>query len=604
MSWLYFFSALVISLALVPIVRRVSIQRGMVVVPRNDRWHRDPTPTMGGVAIVLAFSTTLIASKFLNPYSADIPWGIMVSVLIIFFLGLYDDMRELSPPMKLAGQIVAASLVVAQGYTTNFFTPRIGNPIVAQIPNILLTLVWIVGITNAINLLDNMDGLAAGIAFSAAIFLGYLFWRAGNYSMLAVSLALAGGVLGFLVFNFPPASIFMGDSGSMFLGFTLSVLAIARQPQASNVLAILGVPTLLFLLPILDTALVTTTRILRGESPVQGGRDHTSHRLIAFGFSERQVLLALFSVAIITGIAGLVIESLDYWLSLILVPLLIITFAIITVYLARLKVVVNPKTSEPGAFSRLIIDLTYRRRIFEIILDGFLIGISLYLGFLLSSSFRMTDEIMRLYMGMLPLAIGCAYTSFFIFGVYRGVWRYIGVDSLVRFAKATLMSVSLLALVAYFLLKFDSYGVQLYLVYGIFLYLGMAAPRASFKILDQSRVQPANHPYENILVFGAGDKGEMVIRWILMNPGLQMHAAGMLDNDPYMKGRQIHGVGVLGNYDDLEHLIDSKNIDGVLLSNKDRLDRDVYSKVMTICAEKKIWVKALRFDFETVENTL
>lgn len=604
MSWLYFFIALVISLALIPLVRRVSIRRGMVVVPRNDRWHQDPTPTLGGIGIVLAFIITISASRFLNPSSTEIPWGIMIGALIIFILGFYDDIKELSPPTKLAGQIVAASLVVAQGYTTNFFTPRIENPIVAQIPNILLTLVWIVGITNAINLLDNMDGLAAGIAFAAAMFLGYLFWRAGNYSMLAVSLALAGSVLGFLVFNFPPASIFMGDGGSMFLGFILSVLAIARQPQASNVLAILGVPTLLFLLPILDTALVTTTRILRGESPAQGGRDHTSHRLIAFGFSERQVLLALYSVAIITGIAGLVIEALDYWLSLILVPLLIITFAIMTVYLARLKVVVNPKSSHPGTFSKLMIDLTYRRRVFEIILDVFLIGIALYIAFLLTGGFRMTDEIMRLYMGMLPWAIGCAYASFFIFGVYRGVWRYFGVDSLVRFTKATLGSVVLLALVVFYLLKFDQIGVQLYLIHGIFLFMGMAASRASFKILDQSRSQPAIHPSEKVLIIGAGDKGEMAIRWMLMKPELELRAAGMLDNDPFMKGRQIHGVEVLGNYEDLEHLIESKNIDGVLLSNKDQLDGDVYSDVIAICNNKEIWVKSLMFEFEPLESTL
>jgi UDP-GlcNAc:undecaprenyl-phosphate GlcNAc-1-phosphate transferase len=602
MSSLSFFFALIISLGLVPLVRRVSMQRDMVVIPRDDRWHKDPTPTLGGIGIVLAFSITLIASSFLNPSGTEIPWGIIGGALIIFFLGLYDDIKELSPPTKLAGQIVAASLVVAQGYSTNFFTPRIENPIVAQIPNILLTMVWIVGITNAINLLDNIDGLAAGIAFATAIFLGFLFWRAGNYSLLAVSLALAGSVLGFLVYNFPPASIFMGDSGSMFLGFILSVLAIARQPQASNVLAILGVPTLLFLLPILDTALVTTTRILRGESPAQGGRDHTSHRLIAFGFSERQVLLALYSVAIITGIAGLVLEELDYWLSLILVPLLILTFAIITVYLARLKVVVNTKSSQPGTFSKLMIDLTYRRRILEIILDVFLIGISLYLAFLLTSSFRMTDETMRLYLGILPWAIGCAYASFFIFGVYRGVWRYIGVDSLVRFAKATLVSVVLLALIAYFVLGFDHFGVQLYLIYGVFLYMGIAASRASFKILDESRAQPANQPSERVLIVGAGDECEMAIRWMIMNPELQMRAACMLDNDPFLKGRQIHGVDVLGNYDDLEQLIESKNVDGVLLSSKDQLTREEYSKVIAICAEKKIWVKALRFEFESLKN--
>ncbi len=600
MIWLYFISALVISLALVPLVRYVSIQRGLVVEPRMDRWHHDPTPTMGGIGIVLAFSVTIIVSWILNPSQAEIPWGILVGALVIFILGLYDDIKELSPPMKITGQLVAASLVVAQGYSTNFFTPRIENAIVAQIPNIVLSLIWIVGITNAINLLDNMDGLAAGIAFIAAMFLGYLFWRTGNYSMLTVSIALAGSILGFLVYNFPPASIFVGDSGSMFLGFILSVLAIARQPQASNVLAILGVPTLLFLLPILDTALVTTTRILRGESPAHGGRDHTSHRLIAFGFSERQVLLALFSVAIITGITGLVIEALDYWLSLILVPLLIVILAIITVYLARLKVVVDTDSRHPGTFSKMMIDLTYRRRVFEITLDLFLIGISLYIAFLLSGSFRMTDEIMRSFMSSLPWAIGTAYASFFIFGVYRGVWRYIGIDSLVRFSKATLGSVVLLVLVMNWLLNFDYIGVQLYLTYGLFLFMGIAATRASFRILDQSRSQPTKNPSKKVLIIGAGDKGELVTRWILMKPELEMRAAGILDNDPYMKGRQIHGIEVLGNYDDLKYMIESKKIDGVIFSNSAQLDADVISDIISTCEIKNIWAKELRFEFETV----
>ena len=131
----------------------------------------------------------------------------------------------------------------------------------------------------------------------------------------------------------------MGDSGSLFLGFTLAVLAIARQPQASNVFAITGVPTLLFLLPILDTTLVTLTRLLRGQSPVMGGQDHTSHRLIAFGFSERQTLMVLYTVAIASGVVAIAIETIDYWLSLILVPTVVIVLALLVAYLARMKVV-------------------------------------------------------------------------------------------------------------------------------------------------------------------------------------------------------------------------------------------------------------------------
>jgi UDP-GlcNAc:undecaprenyl-phosphate GlcNAc-1-phosphate transferase len=137
--------------------------------------------------------------------------------------------------------------------TTPFILPSIAN--------IILTFFWLVGITNAINLLDNMDGLASGVSLIAAGVLCYFFWRGGDDILLLLALALVGANLGFLVFNFPPAKIFMGDSGSLFLGFTLAALSIARRTQASNVFAVVGIPTLLFLLPILDTSLVTITRL-------------------------------------------------------------------------------------------------------------------------------------------------------------------------------------------------------------------------------------------------------------------------------------------------------------------------------------------------------
>ncbi|MEJ2352486.1 MAG: MraY family glycosyltransferase [Anaerolineales bacterium] len=285
--------ALFSSLLLVPLIRRSSVRWGYVTDPREDRWHTKPTSALGGIGIFGAFLLSLLGVSLLYRDGFEIQWGLLVGSGMVFLLGLYDDLKPITPPAKLVGQILAAAVVVFLGYTTKFFTPRIPNDTVAQIPNILLTFIWLVGITNAINLLDNMDGLAGGLSLITAGILAFFFWRVDNQSLLVVSIALGGSILGFLVFNFPPASIFMGDSGSLFLGFTLAVLAVARQPQASNVFAVMGVPTLLFLLPILDTILVTFTRILRGQSPTQGGRDHASHRLIAFGLSERQAVLAL-----------------------------------------------------------------------------------------------------------------------------------------------------------------------------------------------------------------------------------------------------------------------------------------------------------------------
>ncbi|MGW8251046.1 MAG: MraY family glycosyltransferase, partial [Anaerolineales bacterium] len=223
MSAAPFAVSLVLSIFLVRTVRVLSYRYGKVAKPRTDRWHRKPTATLGGVAIYIATSVGISLYVSLVEGWSYPNWGLLAASSVMFFLGLYDDLKQLTPPAKLIGQLIAASIAIYFGYTTDFFTPRIANNILAQIPNIGLTFLWLVGITNAINLLDNMDGLAGGISVITALILSFFFWRLGDSSLLVISLALAGAVLGFLIYNFPPASIFMGDSGSLYTGFTLAV---------------------------------------------------------------------------------------------------------------------------------------------------------------------------------------------------------------------------------------------------------------------------------------------------------------------------------------------------------------------------------------------
>ena len=340
----------------------------------------------------VAYSVALL----IGGSQSEIRWELFIAPALVFGLGLFDDFRPLAPATKLVGQILAATLVVSFGYIIDFFD--------WSILNIILTFIWIVGITNAINLLDNMDGLAAGVSLIAAGFLSFFFWQAGTTSLLVASLALFGAILGFLIFNFPPASIFMGDSGSLFLGFTLAAIAIARTKLASNVFAVMGVPILILLLPILDTLLVTTTRILRGQSPVQGGSDHTSHRLVAFGLTERQAVLVLYAIAILAGIVGTVLESLDYALSLVLIPLLLVSMALLAAYLGRLKVVPAGASPPKGTITRLVVELTFKRRILEVLLDFFLIGISYYLAYWTHFGFSLEGEVLELIFSTMPMS--------------------------------------------------------------------------------------------------------------------------------------------------------------------------------------------------------
>ena len=606
MTLISFAAALGLNLLLIPLVRKFSARVGKVVQPREDRWHRKPTATLGGIGIFLAFMLALLLTTALNSAWGQVRWGILLGALVVFCVGLVDDFKHISPQAKLVGQILAATLVISMGYTSTFFDPRIENKILAQLPNIVLTFVWLVGISNAINLLDNMDGLAGGISFITACILSYFFWRAGDLGMLVISISLAGSLLGFLVYNFPPASIFMGDSGSLFLGFTLALLAIARQQQASNVFAVLGVPTLLFLLPILDTTLVTFTRLLRGQSPVQGGRDHTSHRLIAFGLSERQAVLTLYAVALLAGVMAAALESIRYWFSLVLVPLLIISLALLTAYLGGLKVVAAPTAiARNRPLVRIMLELTFRRRLLEVILDFFLIGLAYYLAFLVGFGLRMNESRLDLYLRTVPLALGGVYLLLFILGAYRGVWRYVDLGDLGRYFQVGVGGMIWTAAMVYFLERLnlvklpDTFTPLIFLLFGLFLFLGLAASRSSFRIMNQFAQKHHQLSEERVIIYGAGDAGEMAARWILMNSQLNLHPVGFIDDDPFMTGRQIHGVEVLGGSDQLEAILERRQVAGLILAVSDPQAEPVCQAIET-CRRRGCWVRSLRLEFEQV----
>ncbi len=485
-----FGAALICSLIFIPLIRQYCLRNGIVTVPREDRWHHKPTPSFGGIGIFLSFVLGLIIVYLINKSWINVHWGILTAAFFAFLLGLYDDIRSLSPVAKLIGQIGIATFVIVLGYSTEFFYPRIENENIALLLNTLLTYIWIVGITNAINLLDNMDGLAGGISLVAALILSYFFWREGNFEFLLISIALSGSILGFLIYNFPPASIFMGNSGSTFIGFTLAVLAIARQPQASNVFAILGVPTLIFLLPIIDITLVTFTRLLEGKPISKGGVDHTSHRLVAFGLSERHALIVLFVIALFAGLSAAILESINYWISLVLVPIIVISLAILAAYLSGLRVEApSKKLDELNPVSRIIMTLAVRRRFLEIILDFFLIGVLYYLAFLIYYRFSLNNELFTSFIRSFPIIVICTYISFYIFGVYRSVWHYLVFDDLVRLLKASIGS---LAIIAAALLMFNAFPNKIYPVelepeiiflYSIFLFIGLGLSRSSFRVL-------------------------------------------------------------------------------------------------------------------------
>ena len=260
----------VLSLALNPLYRRIALRVGFVEQPRDDRWHKRPTPPVGGAAIA---TTLLIGVALLEPLREM--WLLLLSVGGIFAIGSIDNLRPLKPSTKLIGQIVLASGLLFFGY-------RLGWSESLTLDT-MLTLLWIVGVTNAFNLLDNMDGLFAGVALIAGCaLLAGVVATTGTTPDAAYLAVLLGAVAGFLVYNVYPATVFLGDSGSLLIGLSLAVLPLhfgnGPEPRA-NVMAIIAAPILILLIPIVDTVFVTTSRLLSGRSPAHGGTDHSSHLL-------------------------------------------------------------------------------------------------------------------------------------------------------------------------------------------------------------------------------------------------------------------------------------------------------------------------------------
>ena len=297
---LIFASALVLAIGGTPVARYVALRLGVIDQPGARKIHVNPIPLLGGVAIYGACIAALLL--FGNRFRLNELVGILVGASLVSFLGVWDDQHSLSPFLKLGGQFLAASILVLTGVRIGTFPwPAL---------NIALTLLWVVVITNSLNLLDNMDGLSGGVGAVAAIFFLLLAAMNDQYLVGALSAALVGACLGFLVYNFNPASIFMGDAGSLFLGFMLAAVGIKlRFPQGVEIVTWM-VPVLILGLPLFDTTLVILSRSRRGLNPLTTpGKDHVSHRLVAMGYTRREAVLICYLICAGLGVVALFITQ-------------------------------------------------------------------------------------------------------------------------------------------------------------------------------------------------------------------------------------------------------------------------------------------------------
>ncbi len=325
--WQAFFVALVVALVATPVVRRVALAVKALDHPKERSIHKEPVPYLGGLAIFIAFAAAAALGLGVEGQAVR---GILLGGTFILLFGILDDRVALRPAVKLVGQIAAAGILVAHGVRIHFITHPFGDGLLRlgdwTIP---ITILWVVAVINVINLIDGLDGLAAGIAAIGALTLLLAATQQPLEPAAAILLtaALAGAVLGFLPYNFNPARIFMGDGGSMFVGFVLAAVSVEGSLKSPAAMTLV-VPVLALGLPILDTVLAILRRWRRGLPIGQADREHFHHRLLQLGLTQREVVLSMYLGSGWLGVSALAIVNADTWVALGIMAFVLLTLGV------------------------------------------------------------------------------------------------------------------------------------------------------------------------------------------------------------------------------------------------------------------------------------
>lgn len=543
---------------------------GWLAHPREDRWHKKPTVLHGGVgfspaffigalAIMLYKPGSILSWKYLiSPHSPEfiLAVSLLFGSLFMFATGLMDDLISLRPATKLLCQLVAVSFFV---YLGGIFP-------LTKIPflDLLLTYFWFVGIINAVNMLDNMDGLAAGVVIISTSIIVILAWQVSDMrgkDILAIPLGLIliGALIGFLFYNKPPAKIFMGDSGSLFIGYVLAGLAIPSPlngfagfrfgGSSLGPIMVLLIPVMVLAIPIFDTTLVTITRLWRAQKPSQGGQDHTSHRLVGLGLSELRAVMILYALAAFGGLIAVLMVNFPEQ-SLPLLGLFILVLILSGVYLGHVKVKkVNQEQISP-TWTPLISDLLYKKHAAEIILDTFLSILCFYAAHLLRFGGELYQDIQMAMIQALPVVVPCSLLALFVAGIYRGQWRLISVPELPAYAigvmGGTVLSLAVVTLFTRFALAFSR---SAYIIYGLLFFLALLGSRLSFRLFDvlsqRQSSSVKNSSKKPILIYGAGKAGKLLYDEVLFNPKMTEYMIlGFIDDDINKTGQNLCGLPI------------------------------------------------------------
>ncbi len=618
--YIIFAMPLVLSLLLTPLVMRFAERVGAMDQPNERKVHRYPIPRLGGLAIYASFFLSLLISIYLDPelhpFSSMHPQrGVMlvISLTIVLIIGIWDDIRSVTPAKKFLGQCFAAVIVYAAGFRisaiTHPFDLSLWNLGIFEFP---ATILWVVGITNAFNLIDGLDGLASGVAFIVSLTISIISFIKGDVTTAMMGLLLAGAVLGFLRYNFNGARIFLGDSGSLFLGFLLAILSMQSSTKGSAAFSLL-VPVLTLGLPIMDTMLAMIRRFLRSIFPEQPDsksflskmvtmflpdRGHIHHQLIARGLSHRTVVLLLYVVSCIFGLGAFAVTMTN---NISTTPVLFTIGVVTFIGVSQLRYK-EMAVLRNGVLLPMYEWPVFKSTMFQGFLDLAFIMIAFAGASYLAGGGAPGSVFNSHFFTRLAILCGARLSVFALGGLYKGTFRQMAIGDLLKVFKTVTLSIVVSWTILAFMPKpLGVMNITLILLdFYILLSLALGA-RLSFQVLNYLSRRDQHQGKTKVLIYGADARGMFMADQILHDDSLHYWPVGFLDEDPQLERKNLGGYPVFGGHWKLDHLLPSLHIGEIIICS-DSLKPEVIKRIRLSARAHGVIVRTLKIKLDVIEQ--
>jgi UDP-GlcNAc:undecaprenyl-phosphate GlcNAc-1-phosphate transferase len=570
------------------LVRRLAPAFGGIDQPRAERWHADARPLYGGIGI--AVGTLAGTGLWVGVFSKETV-AIAGAAIALFAVGLVDDRLSLTALAKLVATLTVGALLTYWLAALNGFRPPAWIVVAAT--------VWFAGLSHAMNLLDNMDGLAAGVGLIAALWLVAILSGDLAVSSLALLVSLGGALAGFLCWNVHPARLFMGDCGSLFIGAVLAGATLVPLLQPGTLTLWHGLLCgFVLLVPLFDTTFVLVLRRLAGRSATRGGTDHVSHRLVSMGFSQPVAVGSLWGLGVMGGAAAFALNGSMVAGAIAPASLLVVAVVLFGVHLARVPAYNGRDFAAlaGGPIAPIVKDLTFRWRAFEVLLDLVLITVAYYAAYRLRFEDQQLEVFLPSFTTSLPIVLACTLAMFYVSGLYSRDWSAFSLDDVSAAVRAVFFGSVLSVVAVAYLFRFVRFSRGVFVIDAALLLIAVLATRASSRMFTHTAA--ARRPgTRRVLLYGAGVRGQLFVRQVLADPRWRMRPVVFLDDAPVRQHRRILDVWVAGNLDHLEGALTRFHVDEVVITSP-AVGPEVEARVRERCKPFNVPVRRLRLEIE------